>query len=106
MALATRPSQRSDGRMVPAAVATTARQPRRTPSSAAKGMASVATGKTHQPAHPDHAAIGLHAVEVGDLFGQGLHGGVATSAGELPLPLGERVGVRGQVTFDRPYPLP
>ena len=56
----------------------------------------------HQPAHADHAAIDLHAVEVGDLFGQGLHGGVATSAGELPLPLGERVGVRGQVTFDRP----
>ena len=40
MALTTRPSQRSDGRMVPAAVATTARQPRRTPSSAANGMAS------------------------------------------------------------------
>ena len=40
MALSTRPSQRSDGRTVPAAVATTARQPRRTPSSAANGMAS------------------------------------------------------------------
>src|ERR1039458_10827614 len=48
MALTTWPSQRSDGRMVPAAVATTARQPRRTPSSAANGMAKrMATGKTH-----------------------------------------------------------
>ena len=39
MALMTRPSQRSDGRTLPAAVATSARQPRRTPSSAAKGIA-------------------------------------------------------------------
>jgi hypothetical protein len=40
MALTTRPSQRSDGRMLPAAEVTIARQPRRTPSSAANGMAS------------------------------------------------------------------
>ncbi len=40
MALSTRPSQPSEGRTVPAAVATSARQPRRTPSSAANGMAS------------------------------------------------------------------
>jgi hypothetical protein len=40
MALSTRPSQCSDGRTLPAAVDTTARQPRRNPSSAAKGMAS------------------------------------------------------------------
>ena len=39
MALMTRPSQRSDGRMASAALLTTARQPRRTPSSAANGMA-------------------------------------------------------------------
>ncbi len=40
MALTTRPSQRSDGRTMPAVEATTARQPCRTPSSAANGMAS------------------------------------------------------------------
>ena len=40
MALSTRPSQRSDGRTAPAEVDTTARQPRRTPSSAANGMAN------------------------------------------------------------------
>ena len=95
--------------MVPAAVATTARQPRRTPSSAANGMASAwppgkpttsqgMAGPTaglerqpradrhgvdrpgdldHQPAHADHAAVDLHAVEVGDLFGQRFHCGLA-----------------------------
>ena len=40
MALTTRPSQPSLGRTAPAAVETTARQPRRTPSSAANGMAN------------------------------------------------------------------
>jgi hypothetical protein len=27
----------------------------------------------HQPAHADHAAVDLHAVEVDDLLGQGFH---------------------------------
>ena len=38
MALTTRPSQAGDGRTAPAIALTTARQPRRTPSSAANGI--------------------------------------------------------------------
>ena len=40
MALTTRPSQPCDGRTAAAAAVTTARQPRRTPSSAANGISS------------------------------------------------------------------
>ena len=105
MALTTRPSQAGDGRTWLAAVAITARQPRRTPSSAANGISTallpekpidlggdeaVAAGLDHdpradrhgmdrprdldhQPAHADHTAIDLDAVDIADLLRQRLH---------------------------------
>jgi hypothetical protein len=99
MALSTRPSQPCDGRTEPATEVTIARQPRRTPSSAPNGItkADHLTGDRaviagldqqprpdrhgvdrsrdldHQPAHPDHPAVNLDPVELGDLFGQGFH---------------------------------
>ena len=105
MALTTRPSQAGDGRTAPAIALTTARQPRRTPSSAANGISRACAPRKanhlarnragsagldhhpgadrhgmdrarhfhHQPAHPDHAAVDLDPVELGDLFSQRFH---------------------------------
>ena len=39
----------------------------------------------HQPAHADHAAIDLRAVEVDDLFGEGFHRAAALAGGFKPL---------------------
>ena len=102
IALMTRPSHNGDGRTWLAALAMTARQPRRTPSRPANGITTallpekpmtsardeaVAAGLDHdagadrhrvdragdldhQPAHADHAAIDIDAVDVADLLGQ------------------------------------
>src|ERR1700733_11855066 len=103
-AFTTRPSHAADGRTAPATDVTSARQPRRTPSSGANGMsnaygpenpmtslgiflpgASITTraptdiacsggNLDHQTAHADDAAINLDAVEFVNLFGERLHG--------------------------------
>ena len=70
MALTTRPSQRDVGRTAPGVAVTMARQPRRTPSSAANGISSALAPEKPTTSHGNGACAGLDRDPRADRHGE------------------------------------